>query len=372
MIKGIRYLKNTLRAVKSYKKGVLQIENPPLILWIEPTSHCDLKCPMCPTSYKDVRKGYMDIELFKKIVDEIHTFVLEVFLVQGGESLLHNDLPEMIEYLNQKDIYPILTTNANSLNTALAEKLLETDIQMLTFSFDGYDRETYESIRKGADFENVIGNIKSFLKIKKEKNRKRPYIIIESIVNSKKDQRFTGGKREEFKKRFRGLPVGEFSTRLVTNYGQNPAIYDDTYDIQNLQSVFKRQKEAGEINFHPCPRPWTTVSVLQDGRVVPCCIDLFGEIPLGNVKDKEIIEIWNDSPMKKLRKKHLKKDLKEVPLCNKCGVPFSSNCFGIPKDFYGIPSALRWILGPSLYRKLFNAGKKLLGFRSVTSYFGES
>ncbi len=45
---------------------------------------------MCPN--KDLtkeQKGFMDFDLFKKIVDEAKDFVFDVHLLHRGESLLH-------------------------------------------------------------------------------------------------------------------------------------------------------------------------------------------------------------------------------------------------------------------------------------------
>ncbi len=50
----------------------------PYSLYIEPTSHCNLRCLFCPTGYKEYAgmrpNGLMDYDLFCKIVDDIKEF----------------------------------------------------------------------------------------------------------------------------------------------------------------------------------------------------------------------------------------------------------------------------------------------------------
>ena len=71
----------------------------PIRLWIEPTSFCNLKCVMCPNKDLDRKdKGYMPLELFRKIVDEATGFIHEANLIHRGESLLHPEFFEMVRY----------------------------------------------------------------------------------------------------------------------------------------------------------------------------------------------------------------------------------------------------------------------------------
>ena len=51
-----------------------------------------------------------------------------------------------------------------------------------------------------------------------------------------------------------------------------------------------------------CILPWIHLSPEPTGKVLPCCI---GKSPVGNSKTNSLSEIWNDSPMKELRKSML-------------------------------------------------------------------
>ena len=63
----------------------------PKMLNIEPTNHCDLKCPLCPTGLEDksVERGTMKIEQFKPVIDRLSKYLQSVNLYSWGEPLLH-------------------------------------------------------------------------------------------------------------------------------------------------------------------------------------------------------------------------------------------------------------------------------------------
>src|SRR3989304_7421345 len=85
--------------LRHYKLGSKRLLYGPLRLWGEPTSYCNLKCPMCTS--KDIPEdkiGYMDWDLYKKIIDEAKDFVHDINLFIGGEPLFHKRLPDMISY----------------------------------------------------------------------------------------------------------------------------------------------------------------------------------------------------------------------------------------------------------------------------------
>ena len=145
------------------------------LLWlnIEFTSICDLQCKMCALD-RSQPKGFMDEKLFEKILNEITASdqlkVENISLWLGGETLLHPKFSRMLEILsfkrNEVKDFPYVTllTNATSLQGKRADALLGTDaIDCILFSIDGGTKESFESLRRGAKWENVLKNIREFL-----------------------------------------------------------------------------------------------------------------------------------------------------------------------------------------------------------------
>ena len=66
-----------------------------------------------------------------------------------------------------------------------------------------------------------------------------------------------------------------------------------------------------------CSWIYNILVVLSDGKVVCGCADPYGERPLGNLEEEDILEIWNSDAVKKIRE-----DLNRgySPFCERCGL----------------------------------------------------
>src|SRR5262249_53964647 len=56
-------------------------------IYVESTNHCNLKCIMCPTGLGVIRrpKGYMAMDLYRRVIDEIGPLVGSAVLHSWGE-----------------------------------------------------------------------------------------------------------------------------------------------------------------------------------------------------------------------------------------------------------------------------------------------
>ena len=54
-----------------------------------------------------------------------------------------------------------------------------------------------------------------------------------------------------------------------------------------------------------CEYPWTSLTIMADGNVVPCTQISNNEIVLGNVKENTLEEIWNSKKYKNFRQMHI-------------------------------------------------------------------
>ena len=102
-----------------YYPKLLMSSSFPTHLEVEAASKCQMRCPMCYTTYmKDHFKGIMKMDLFKKIIDEAaanNTYSIK--LSWRGEPLLNPYLVEMVKYAKLKGIKDVsFLTNAELLN----------------------------------------------------------------------------------------------------------------------------------------------------------------------------------------------------------------------------------------------------------------
>ena len=152
----------------------------PLSLDLELAAICDLACPYCYRQTYVTPDKVMPTQMAKDLISEAASInIASLKLNWRGEPLLHPQLCEIIRHAKEQGIVDvIINTNATHLDDSYAEKLLNSGLDYIIFSFDGGTKETYEKNRVSRftynQFETVCSNIKNFCKKKKEKGLKFP------------------------------------------------------------------------------------------------------------------------------------------------------------------------------------------------------
>ena len=306
----LRYLKNKWyqsRYFESFIKGENILSYPPREIFVEPTNHCNLKCVMCPQSRGIKRsKGYMDMELYRKIISEAKDFNLRrLNLFFGGESLLHPGIAEMITIAKEAGIFVRLHTNGVLLNSQFSRKILLSGLDMISFSFDGETKKQYETMRKNTTYEQTLTAIKEFLRERRILGKRNPVVQVQVIKDydpALKEPHVSA----EFRRIFEGLEVDNFSAIWFLSFGEH--LYN---------SVYKYPK--GKY-YQPCRQLWSRFAVSWDGAAAACCIDLDGENIIGDVKRETLLSIWNGKEMARMRRLMAEKRFAELNPCRSCNL----------------------------------------------------
>lgn len=110
------------------------------------TSKCNLNCPFC---YENKQRKEMDTNQILKLIDELSSLKVFQLAIGGGEPLLRGDLLRVIQYCNDRNIVPNLTSNGSLLTEPLVHELRER-VGQINISFNEYLEG------KGIDTLNVI------------------------------------------------------------------------------------------------------------------------------------------------------------------------------------------------------------------------
>ena len=88
----------------------------------------------------------MKEELFKKIIKQIEELeVPSIKLNWRGEPLLNPKILEFIDLAKKAGVIEVsINTNATTLDEKKAEKLINSGLDQIIFSFDGGSKKTYE------------------------------------------------------------------------------------------------------------------------------------------------------------------------------------------------------------------------------------
>lgn len=309
--KRVKTTLNMPRLYRNYKNGNIKVEGAfPDRLYIEVTNVCNLDCIMCPTGLHVLgrTKGHMKPELFRQVIDEMAPHVKTTTLHIWGEPLLHPKLPELIRYAASKGIKVSTSTNATLLTEEKARTIIEAGLDEIYLCLDGMNAETYEMIRKKADFEVTKANIERFIEIKREYGDRGPRVNVQIIEMAP-----TKAQTEDFRAFWTRPGVDSVNVKAFDSWGNQEKQINqlrDDEEKKNLPSLKGR---------YACPLLWYHCHVYFDGTVTCCDRDFGAKYPLGNVVEMGgVMNVWNGPKMQELRKKHLERDLKDVPPCRAC------------------------------------------------------
>lgn len=289
------------RIYLAYRRRQAALQHLPLRLWIETASCCNLRCVMCPN--KDVAaaaKGLMPLALFQKIIDQARHFALDVNLHHRGEPLMNPALFDMIRYANAVGLKVRFHTNGSLLDEAKARRLLEAGPDLVSFSFDGFTKETYEQVRVGATFEKTRDNILRLVALRRELGLKKPYVVIEKIRFRNQDAAGDPGAVQELHRQFLDAGVDEI--------------------IEKEEYVWAESTAPEIAKNYPCTVctfPWYAMVICADGTVTPCPQDFHTVLNLGNARETSLKEIWNGPAYQQLRRQFAT-DIESLAICRKC------------------------------------------------------
>ncbi len=273
----------------------------PIHLDIEATNACNLHCPFCATTFKNwgpYKKGFLDLSLFKRIINEgIDNGLYSVKLSLRGEPLLHPNITEMISYAKKRGIIDIyFNTNATLLDENKINQLIDSGLDRISISFEGISKEVYERYRVGAKYEVVVGNIKNLRTIRDKRGLSYPQIRLQTVLLPELKERFP----------------------QYVQFWQDIADEVSYLDARHEQPT---DEHKGLVANWACPFLWQRMVIFWDGTLLPCLmhgIDDFNLMSLGNVKEVTIKEMWQGKKVSQYRELHQSGRTHKIEACDRC------------------------------------------------------
>lgn len=324
---SLRRLSNLAMCLYEMKSGKTRLNSLPLKLTIDPSSVCNLRCPLCPTGQRSEKRkrAMMSFSDFKKIIDDVGDFIYEVALYNWGEPFLNKEIYKMIGLLNEKRIKVIMSSNLSlELSEEDIRRIVSSGIDTLIVSMDGTTQESYEKYRIGGKLDTVMKNVK---KISDEKNRsgaKKPYLVWQFIVNKFNENELGSLERIKAELGYDALWLGRLRCDMDKEIFLGPeGRYESAKAFLPSSDEYSRydfdmKKEKSKIN--SCYFLWTTAAINADGSVSPCCALYDQKYDFGNVFDKgaKFREIWNNESYINARKSVLKMPADKKTICHIC------------------------------------------------------
>lgn len=293
-------------------------EEFPLMVVLSIVYPCNFGCPNCPytdgnseirTFYRENQGERLPVGLWNKIADEAGPYRAWLRCTGGGEPMLHPNLVEMIEYAKNRGARVWLNTNGSMFgpfpaHRAKLERLIRAGIDLIEFSMDAGDAETYARVRppRGGPptdpvrwWNRMVSNVRAALEYRKQAatgNRIVVSIIRQQAVEGRLDQAVEFWLRQ--------VGVDDVITRKFLSWDDNTQI---SLGRALDRSLYDNLPEA---RTEPCVWPFERLNVDTLGRIALCGQDIsFRTSPLfPNANNCTLKEIWQGEVFNWYRQMH--------------------------------------------------------------------
>lgn len=282
------------------------ISDPPKphALYLEFSNTCNIKCVYCAYPNYNYEVKFMQADVLEKVIQSLKMTPINKINIGGGEPTLN---PHFIEFTNELKHYSRflnVVTNGQWVDNKISHSLASGAFDMVEVSIDAGDKDDYERSRVGAQYDRLKQNINRLRQIKKATNSKTIIGIRLMIRPSKR-------KKEKYYlsywKSFCDTIIAQYITKPL-NLPYYEDIYLSTHELNNT--------------YPKCTYPSRAMQIKADGTVPLCCAmgnaDASHIITLGNIKQKNLAELWNDTTLVKYRKAHRSRDYENMSVCKGC------------------------------------------------------
>ena len=275
----------------------------PMMVVISFVYPCNAECPNCPYTNSNIREEYrdkpfMDEITFKKIADECGKHGAWIRISGGGEPMLHPQAIELIEYAKKVGAKIGLITNGSKFNETNSLRIVKAKVDMVEFSVDAADSETYAWARKGLNWGGLLDNVNQMVRLRNQIDS--PTKIIASGINQN------------------GVDIDlveKFWRPLVDNFQKRKYL---TWSFNDPSNSADPLPYLEPLDNTPCPFIFERLNIDSRGRIMLCGYDISATTNMGNIHKQSIQEVWNGKEFNFYRKKHLEKKGNEIEMCKKC------------------------------------------------------
>jgi MoaA/NifB/PqqE/SkfB family radical SAM enzyme len=289
---------------------------------------------MCLVRYRpalDRRTALFPLDRFVDLLDE--TTQLERVTLQGlGEPLLHPDLVAMVAACVARGIRVGFNTNGTLLTARRIDALLGAGLDWLHVSIDGATAPTFESIRDGARFDQVIRNLRRVIAARAALDQTGPFVQLNAVLMRANlpelvdlvrlaadvgvDRMWVQALSHDF-----GDTAGGHETYVaIRDHAAEQAVWSDGGRV--LPALDEARRVAGELGLDlrlpeagpqpdwaapvadelPCDWPWTGAYITHRGLVQPCCMVMGDDrVVLGDLTTTSLSDVWRDEPYQRFR-----------------------------------------------------------------------
>lgn len=308
----------------------------------EITMGCNMRCKHCGSSCEDALKGELSTKEALKLCDELADLGLNRITISGGEPTTRKDWDLIVKRLADHKILVGLITNGWLFTEETAIRAKSAGVNTIAFSLDGL-KHTHDNTRKEGAFDRVMNGIDCC------RENKIPCSIVTTINSDNIPQLDEMYEILVQKKVFAwqiqtALLMGnmEKHSHLMGSPKDIDEIIDFAYskiDRDEIQihladcigyynhkeiEVRNKLKKSKNYNWKGCQAGKRNIGILHNGDILGCTSIRSREFIEGNIRERSLRDIWEDSNNFNWCR-NITKD-KLTGFCKKC--KFGDECLG--------------------------------------------
>lgn len=283
----------------------------PLIVTVEPTNKCNLKCLYCCRQLMDRRQGHMSLAVVERIAAECAKHKSAIRHGGFGEPLFHPEIVEIIHIIKSHGVLTTIFTNGAYMNEAMARAFIECGLDEIRFSSAGISEVEHDAVRQKSDYAAFWDSIKMVDRLKREMGSGKPYLTLYSHV--------LDYGADEFRSNLDAYVQN--ALRYVDKVDIDLTMYSRVKELDHVRELYKKQTIAE--SYRPCVELFLKTIVHWNGDVYACDMPYNVEpgFLLGNLGDPDFTL---EKGVNSARQRKLRQDMcfdtkhADYPMCRDC------------------------------------------------------
>lgn len=287
-------------------------------VFVQISRRCNLTCSMCGWQIWKRNKGFMSVDLFKRVIAEMTANGIRnlEFTSAQGEPLLSPHAGECVRLAIDAGLNVHLNTNCTTLgdrNIRMLAQAAKSGRFTVQASFSGYDKESHESVYVGSRFEDTSKKLQALYQ-KFDSEGVSDALAINGIIMDAA----TKPKHFDYLR-----TLGIDTKRVRLSYPDNFA---------GIVPVGSKDQQTGIYSFklglpyrplHLCHLLTSRLVVYDDGQVSACPgRDSENVMNIGDIKTEGFLEMRNGPKYKNMVDAFMARKIDDMPLCAKCDIPY--------------------------------------------------
>lgn len=241
---------------------------------VEVTNRCGARCLTCPRESFTEKLGHMDMDLFRRIINNAASEGYNSLDTCGfGDPLLDPLLNERLAFVKAE--HPQISVYSSTTCHELTEERLPwfaNQVDTLKISFFGMTAQSYEAVHRGLRFEKSLRNIERLAEYRARHGR--PHLIGLFLLQQQ----------------------NEHDVQAFIDHFE--PLLDEVMVWKPHNWVAGRNFRAPSAHRKSCGRPQNgNLTVGVDGRVSICCFDYNKTTVIGDLRTQTIAQVRQSSPL---------------------------------------------------------------------------